>query len=198
MRAVRATAAFAPARRSFRRAACISAAPFLPFRSRLLYMCAKLSALALCVYRTVRASFKCAPLLVNACSGLRFRSGLRFCSRPRTPPVRISAALLSAAPACAALRPRRFCTRTTLILPRRPYFFRTACTACAAPSAPFDSAQKKTPFREFKKWRIGRDSNSREALDPYTLSRRAPSTARPPIRVQKTVYLIRFQNTRQI
>ena len=167
MRAVRATAAFAPARRSFCRAACISAAPFLPFRSRLLYMCAKLSALALCVYRTVRASFKCAPLLVNACSGLR------FCSRPRAPPVRISAALLSAAPACAALRPRRA-------------------------SAVFDSTQKKPPFREFKKWRIGRDSNSREALDPYTLSRRAPSTARPPIRVQKTVYLIRFQNTRQI
>ena len=165
MRAVRATAAFAPARRSFCRAACISAAPFLPFRSRLLYMCAKLSALALCVCRTVRASFKCAPLLVNACSGLRFRSGLRFCSRPRAPPVRISAALLSAAP---------------------PVFFADICLRSARSrraSAVFDSTQKKPPFREFKKWRIGRDSNSREALDPYTLSRRAPSTARPPIRV---------------
>ncbi len=32
------------------------------------------------------------------------------------------------------------------------------------------------------KWRSGWDSNPRRALDPYTLSRRAPSTTRPPLR----------------
>ena len=121
-------------------ACAASAAPFLPFRPRLLCMCAE-----------NRPHLLSAPLLlVNA-------------------------------------RLRRPCFL--------PIFFRAAS---AAPAVPLDSAQKKPPFREFKKWRIGRDSNSREALDPYTLSRRAPSTARPPIRVQKTVYLIRFQNTRQI
>ena len=32
------------------------------------------------------------------------------------------------------------------------------------------------------KWRSGWDSNPRRAFDPYTLSRRAPSTTRPPLR----------------
>jgi site-specific DNA recombinase len=32
------------------------------------------------------------------------------------------------------------------------------------------------------KWRTGRDSNPRTAINRYTLSRRAPSTARPPVR----------------
>ena len=31
-------------------------------------------------------------------------------------------------------------------------------------------------------WRTGRDSNPRTAINRYTLSRRAPSTARPPVR----------------
>lgn len=49
-------------------------------------------------------------------------------------------------------------------------------------NVPAPSAKKKAPFREHLFWRMERDSNSREALDPYTLSRRAPSTARPSIR----------------
>ena len=32
------------------------------------------------------------------------------------------------------------------------------------------------------KWRTGRDSNPRTAVNRYTLSRRAPSTTRPPVR----------------
>ncbi len=32
-------------------------------------------------------------------------------------------------------------------------------------------------------WRTGRDSNPRTAINRYTLSRRAPSTARPPVRM---------------
>jgi hypothetical protein len=32
-------------------------------------------------------------------------------------------------------------------------------------------------------WRRGRDSNPRWAFDPYTLSRGAPSTTRPPLRI---------------
>ena len=32
-------------------------------------------------------------------------------------------------------------------------------------------------------WRSGRDSNPRWAFDPYSLSRRAPSTTRPPLRM---------------
>ena len=32
------------------------------------------------------------------------------------------------------------------------------------------------------KWRTGRDSNPRTAINRYTLSRRAPSTTRPPVR----------------
>ena len=31
------------------------------------------------------------------------------------------------------------------------------------------------------KWRRGRDSNPRRAINPRTLSRRAPSTTRPPV-----------------
>ena len=33
------------------------------------------------------------------------------------------------------------------------------------------------------KWRSGRDSNPRYAFDVYSLSRRAPSTTRPPLRI---------------
>src|ERR1700749_4778403 len=37
-------------------------------------------------------------------------------------------------------------------------------------------------FREHAaEWRRGRDSNPRRAFDPYTLSRGAPSTTRPPL-----------------
>src|SRR5271156_7173570 len=32
-------------------------------------------------------------------------------------------------------------------------------------------------------WRRGRDSNPRWAFDPYALSRGAPSTTRPPLRI---------------
>ena len=32
-------------------------------------------------------------------------------------------------------------------------------------------------------WRRGRDSNPRRAFDPYALSRGAPSTTRPPLRI---------------
>jgi hypothetical protein len=33
-------------------------------------------------------------------------------------------------------------------------------------------------------WRRGRDSNPRRAFDPYALSRGAPSTTRPPLRIR--------------
>ncbi len=33
------------------------------------------------------------------------------------------------------------------------------------------------------KWRSGRDSNPRYAFGVYSLSRRAPSTTRPPLRI---------------
>ncbi len=45
-------------------------------------------------------------------------------------------------------------------------------------------------------WRRGRDSNPRGAFDPYTLSRRAPSTARTPL--QKTVSIQISANSRNI
>src|SRR5450631_461995 len=37
-----------------------------------------------------------------------------------------------------------------------------------------------------KPWRRGRDSNPRWAFDPYALSRGAPSTTRPPLRMGLT------------
>jgi hypothetical protein len=42
-------------------------------------------------------------------------------------------------------------------------------------------------------WRRGRDSNPRWAFDPYTLSRGAPSTTRPPLRSQT----VRVETTEQ-
>jgi hypothetical protein len=36
----------------------------------------------------------------------------------------------------------------------------------------------------FLSWRRGRDSNPRRAFDPYALSRGAPSTTRPPLRIR--------------
>ena len=36
--------------------------------------------------------------------------------------------------------------------------------------------------RSRTEWRTGRDSNPRDAINVYTLSRRAPSTTRPPVR----------------
>jgi hypothetical protein len=49
-------------------------------------------------------------------------------------------------------------------------------------------------------WRRERDSNPRRAFDPYTLSRGAPSTTRPSLRVgSKTLYLQRLNaRTRRI
>jgi hypothetical protein len=35
-----------------------------------------------------------------------------------------------------------------------------------------------------RSWRRGRDSNPRRAFDPYALSRGAPSTTRPPLRIK--------------
>ena len=40
----------------------------------------------------------------------------------------------------------------------------------------------KTPIKSLTTWRTEGDSNPRYALNVYTLSRRAPSTARPPVR----------------
>jgi hypothetical protein len=40
-----------------------------------------------------------------------------------------------------------------------------------------------SPFYNFI-WRRGRDSNPRRAFDPYALSRGAPSTTRPPLRIK--------------
>src|SRR5689334_20902685 len=37
-------------------------------------------------------------------------------------------------------------------------------------------------------WRTGRDSNPRTAINRYTLSRRAPSTTRPPVRKGSGAY----------
>ena len=50
------------------------------------------------------------------------------------------------------------------------------------------AGRRNTPFREMVKspemrWRSGRDSNPRYAFDVYSLSRRAPSTTRPPLRM---------------
>ena len=38
-------------------------------------------------------------------------------------------------------------------------------------------------YRDQVVWRRGRDSNPRYAINVYTLSRRAPSTTRPPLRI---------------
>src|SRR5690348_15595406 len=38
-------------------------------------------------------------------------------------------------------------------------------------------------FREIGRWRSGRDSNPRYGFAVYSLSRRAPSTTRPPLRM---------------
>ena len=44
------------------------------------------------------------------------------------------------------------------------------------------AARQAAPPRAVFSWRSGWDSNPRRAFDPYTLSRRAPSTTRPPLR----------------
>ena len=46
------------------------------------------------------------------------------------------------------------------------------------------SAGVGVPARVLK-WRSGRDSNPRYAFDVYSLSRRAPSTTRPPLRMSR-------------
>ena len=47
-------------------------------------------------------------------------------------------------------------------------------------------------------WRMGRDSNPRWAFDPYSLSRRVPSTARPPIRREALMAGERAVNQRSV
>ena len=42
-------------------------------------------------------------------------------------------------------------------------------------------------------WRRGRDSNPRRAINPYTLSRRATSTAHPPLRLTAMTLLERVK-----
>ena len=61
---------------------------------------------------------------------------------------------------------------------RRPANKRLRSRRLARPIGAASEASK----REIKKWRRGRDSNPRRALGPYSLSRGAPSTTRPPLR----------------
>ena len=44
-------------------------------------------------------------------------------------------------------------------------------------------AHERTAIVVLMCWRRGRDSNPRRAFDPYALSRGAPSTTRPPLRI---------------
>src|SRR5690349_8433552 len=44
-----------------------------------------------------------------------------------------------------------------------------------------DGATLALTFDAKQGWRTGRDSNPRTAINRYTLSRRAPSTTRPPV-----------------
>jgi hypothetical protein len=46
------------------------------------------------------------------------------------------------------------------------------------------SEEDEAPSSEVFTWRRGRDSNPRRAFDPYALSRGAPSTTRPPLRIK--------------
>jgi hypothetical protein len=46
----------------------------------------------------------------------------------------------------------------------------------------FSGFSAETVCRDQTVWRRERDSNPRYAINVYTLSRRAPSTARPPLR----------------
>ena len=73
-------------------------------------------------------------------------------------------------------RSRRFCRTSDLMVRSHalyPTELRAQCSvACASPP---DSPRG---------WRRERDSNPRWALDPYTLSRGAPSTTRPSLRYQ--------------
>jgi hypothetical protein len=61
-----------------------------------------------------------------------------------------------------------------------------ALRVCRTRQAPNQAArfanQKRDHEGPFFDWRRGRDSNPRWAINPYTLSRRAPSTARTPLR----------------
>ena len=58
----------------------------------------------------------------------------------------------------------------------------------------YSNIYKKTHRKggSFCKWRIGRDSNPRYPLEVHTISNRAPSTTRPPIR--KTVLKLYYSN----
>ena len=59
----------------------------------------------------------------------------------------------------------------------------TVLTAERRYSAPF-SPRAGAPYPDIETgWRSGRDSNPRYAFDVYSLSRRAPSTTRPPLRI---------------
>ena len=55
----------------------------------------------------------------------------------------------------------------------------------APPAAAGDTVDILMLDRCRKEWRSGRDSNPRWAFDPYSLSRRAPSTTRPPLRMHR-------------
>jgi hypothetical protein len=74
------------------------------------------------------------------------------------------------------LRGRRRCAAT----------FSPALRACESNPVGLSSSRplrqlKRDPSGSLFNWRRGRDSNPRWAINPYTLSRRAPSTARTPL-----------------
>jgi hypothetical protein len=60
---------------------------------------------------------------------------------------------------------------------------RTKVSLSALSSVSLRSRRTDLGKKEFSHWRRGRDSNPRRAFDPYALSRGAPSTTRPPLRI---------------
>src|SRR5699024_7599648 len=57
----------------------------------------------------------------------------------------------------------------------------------------------KSPWKQglFEYWRTERDTNPRYAMNVYTLSRRAPSTTRPPVQKKRKLYLLSGQSSSQ-
>ena len=71
------------------------------------------------------------------------------------------------------LSPRYICSVATFV---------ARCQLPVLGKRPRPGARRRSKISQGLEWRSGRDSNPRWAFDPYSLSRRAPSTTRPPLR----------------
>ena len=89
----------------------------------------------------------------------------------------------NAGPAAAKRRETRRHAASPKRVPGRPFAARLCDQTADGPGLHLVSLER---IRQQATWRRGRDSNPRWAFDPYSLSRGAPSAARPPLRLGRS------------